>query len=292
MRIPFVKMHGCGNDFVLMDEYKSPAISEKMRSGFAKQVCDRHRSIGADGAIYLRTTKKDTALAARFFMPDGSESEMCGNGARCVAAYAVYDEITPLGREITITTMSRTLKARVISRRRNLFMVQVSLGCPKLAPREIPMRANGHSFINKRIHVPDYGAVEITAVNTGVPHAVIFVDNIEDLDVERLGRAVRSMRKIFPCGTNVDFAKFDGMLSVRTYERGVENETLSCGTGVAASTVAAFLTGRVSANRPVRVLTRAGYLDVTVAVKGRRIQTILLKGPAEVAFLGEIDFYA
>jgi len=291
LKIPFVKMHGCGNDFILIDETETSAMTKRLRHRFARHACDRHRSIGADGVIFLARIKmKDAALAARFFMPDGSESEMCGNGARCVAAYAVYTGIAPVRREIAIVTMRRIVRALVSQRQHNIFMVQVSLGSPKLAPSDIPVRAYGDTFIGRKIRVPTVGIVEMTAVNTGVPHAVIFVDDIEHIDVERVGSAVRHMRTIFPHGTNVDFVEFDGALRVRTYERGVERETLSCGTGIAASAVAAYLTGKASANRAIEIVTRGGHLTARIAVKERLLETVLLTGPAEVAFCGEIEF--
>lgn len=291
MRIPFVKMHGCGNDFILIDETRTSVMSKILGRRFARQACDRHRSIGADGAIFLAMIrKKSAALAARFFMPDGSESEMCGNGARCVAAYAVYSGIAPMGKEIVIATMKRIVRALVSWRRRNIFKVQVSLGSPRLGPSEIPIGAQGGTFVGRRISVPNVGAVQMTAVDTGVPHAIIFTDDIEHIDVEEVGRAVRHMRTIFPHGTNVDFVEFNGLLRVRTYERGVERETLSCGTGVAAAAVAAYLAGRTSANRPIEVMTKGGRLTATIVVKDGLLKTVLLTGPAEIAFRGEVEF--
>ena len=286
-----MKMHGCGNDFILIDETKTSVMSKRLRCRLARHACDRHRSIGADGVIFLaRTARKDAALAARFFMPDGSESEMCGNGARCVAAYAVYSGIAPMGKEITIATIRRIVRALVSRRRRNIFKVQVSLGSPRLAPSGIPIRVQGGTFVGRRISVPSVGTVQMIAVDMGVPHAVIFANDIEHIDVEEVGRAVRHMRAVFPRGTNVDFVEFDSLLRVRTYERGVERETLSCGTGVAAAAVAAYLAGRTSANRPIEVVTKGGRLTAKIVVKEGLLETVLLTGPAEMAFRGEVEF--
>jgi len=286
-----VKMHGCGNDFILIDETKTSIFCKRLRHRFARPVCERHRSIGADGVIFLmRTRRKDAVLAAKFFMPDGSESEMCGNGARCVAAYAVHIGIAPIGREIGIVTMRRMVHALVKWRRRNTFMVQVSLGRPKLRPSEIPVRARGDAFVGRKIPIPSFGEIEMTAINMGVPHVVVFVDDIDRVNVERLGKAVRYMKTIFPRGTNVNFVEFDGALKVRTYERGVEHETLSCGTGVAASAVAAYLTGKVGANKPIEIATKGGHLTAKIVAEKRMPETVVLTGPAEIAFHGEVDF--
>lgn len=291
MRIPFVKIHGCGNDFILIDEAKTPILDERLHSRFARHVCDRHRSIGADGVIFIsRARKRGVALAARFYMPDGSESEMCGNGARCVAAYAVRKGMAFIRKTISILTIGQVVGARVTSRRGNAFTVRVSLGRPKLRPREIPVNADGDSFIDRKVSVPGMGEIEMTAVNTGVPHAVIFVDNVDRIDVEGIGRAVRQMKTIFPRGTNVNFVQFNHGLKVKTYERGVERETLSCGTGVAASAVSAYLTRRVKANKPIEIATKGGHLTARILADRDTPETVLLSGPVEISFRGEVDF--
>jgi len=290
LKMPFVKMHACGNDFILMDEVKARLVKKQERRRFAKRACTRYTSIGADGVIFLSKTRgKDDEFAARFFMPDGSEAEMCGNGARCVAAYAVDIGMVSTGKQIGIVAMDRTIRVSVIWQRRNTFMVEALMGRPKLKPKEVPVEATGDSFIRRKILVPAVGEMEVTALSTGVPHAVIFVDDVEKADVEGLGRAIRYMREIFPQGTNVDFVEFNGVLRVRTYERGVEHETLSCGTGVTASVAAAYLAGRVKANRPMSVVTRGCLMTVRVTANGSEIETIVLRGPAEIAFRGEVN---
>lgn len=292
MRIPFLKMHGCGNDFVLVDETKARILEALLRSRFAEKTCDRHRSIGADGVIFLRREKKqDAALAASFFMPDGSEAEMCGNAIRCIAAYAVYARISSIGSKLNIVTMGRTIRASVISRRHNVFMVEASLGKPKLRPEQIPINAVGDSFIGRKILVPIFGEMEVTALNTGVPHAVIFADDVQRTEVESLGRAVRYMSEIFPRGTNVNFVESNNTLKIRTYERGVERETLSCGTGIAASAVAAYLTGRVKANKPVVTVTKGGRMIVRIVTEKGKLENVVLTGPAEMVFQGETWFH-
>lgn len=291
MKIPFVKMHGCGNDFILIDEVSTRLVKKQQRGRFAKHVCARYMSVGADGVVFFsKTAGKDEEFAARFFMPDGSEAEMCGNGARCVAAYAVDTDMASTGEQIGIVTMDRTIHASVIWQRRNTFMVEACMGKPRLKPREVPINSAGDSVICRKVLVPAIGEVEMTALSTGVPHAVIFVDDVERVDVEGLGRTIRYMREVFPQGTNVDFVEFNGVMRVRTYERGVEHETLSCGTGVTASVAAAYLAGRVKANRPTGVVTRGCRMSVTVITEGSEIETIVLRGPAEIAFRGEVTF--
>jgi diaminopimelate epimerase len=287
-----LKMHGCGNDFVLVDETKARILEGSLRSKFAEEACDRHRSIGADGVVFLRRAKKqNVAMAASFFMPDGSEAEMCGNAVRCISAYAVYAGISSIGKKLDIVTMGRTIRASVINQRQNVFMVEASLGKPKLAPQQIPISAVGESFIGRKILVPVFGEIEVTALNTGVPHTVIFVDDVQRTEVERLGRAVRHMREIFPRGTNVNFVESNNGLKIRTYERGVEHETLSCGTGIAASVVAAYLTGRVKANKPVATMTKGGRMVVRIITKKGKLENVVLTGPAEIVFQGETWFH-
>jgi diaminopimelate epimerase len=261
--VRFVKMQGNGNDFIIIDEFKKITIKEKRN--FAMHACDRRFGIGADGVLFLlKSSVADVKM--ELFQPDGSEAEMCGNGVRCLVTYAVNSGYIPRGK-VTIET-----KAGVLEVKAKKGSVVVDMGEPKFARRDIPAKGAESHFIENM-----YGHV-VSAVNVGVPHAVIFVD---DLDIDLLDVAPKiRFDPVFPHGANVDFVKVDGnTLLVRTYERGVEFETLSCGTGAVASAVVANQIGLVGS--VVNVKTRGGALKI--ALKDGRA---FMEGPAKTVFKG------
>ncbi len=261
--VRFVKMQGNGNDFVIIDEFKKIKIKE--RRNFAIQACDRRFGIGADGVLFI--SKSSAAdIKMELFQPDGSEAEMCGNGIRCLVTYAINSGYIPRGK-VTVET-----KAGVLGVKAKTGSVVVDMGVPKFARCDIPAKgAEGHFIESMCGHV-------VSAVNTGVPHAVIFVDDL-DIDILDVAPKIR-FDPIFPQGTNVDFVKVDGnTLLVRTYERGVEFETLSCGTGAVASAVVANQMGLVGS--VVKVKTRGGALKI-ILKDGR----VFMEGPAEMVFKG------
>ena len=261
--VRFVKMQGNGNDFVIIDEFKKTKIKE--RRNFAIQASDRRFGIGADGVLFL--SKSNVAdIKMELFQPDGSEAEMCGNGIRCLVTYAINSGYIPRGK-VTVET-----KAGVLGVKAKKGSVVVDMGVPKFARCDIPAKgAEGHFIESMCGHV-------VSAVNTGVPHAVIFVDDL-DIDILDVAPKIR-FDPIFPHGTNVNFVKVDGnTLLVRTYERGVEFETLSCGTGAVASAVVANQMGLVGSI--VKVKTRGGALKI-ILKDGR----VFLEGPAEMVFKG------
>lgn len=260
-------MQGTGNDFIIIDEFKKIAIKE--RPNFAVKACDRHFGIGADGVLFLsKSSLADVKMA--LFQPDGSEAEMCGNGIRCLVTYAINSGYVRHGK-VTVET-----KVGVLEVKAKKESVVVDMGEPKFSRRDIPAEGAGNNFIESM-----YGHV-VSAVNTGVPHAVIFV---EDLDIDILDVAPKiRYDPIFPDGANVNFFKADGnTLFVRTYERGVESETLSCGTGAVASAAVANQMGLVGA--AVTVKTRGGALKITL--KGGHA---FMEGSADTVFKG--TYYA
>lgn len=290
MKVHFTKMHGCGNDFLLIDESHGTVVEEKDRPRFARMACKRHFSVGADGVIYVETAL-ESDVSVRFSMPDGSEAEMCGNGARCVAAYAVDKGILSVGSPFLIKTRGSVLHTTVLKHAGPNFEVEVSLGKPKIAARDVPVYTDHEVCREEEVALKGFGEVVLTAVNTGVPHAVIFDDDIDRVDVERMGRALRNLTALFPKGANVDFASVGAEgLRLRTYERGVERETLACGTGVAASVVAAYLTKRLESNRFVGVVAQGGRIDAKVVERADKIVDIVLRGPVAIAFAGDLEF--
>ena len=270
--INFTKMVASGNDFVVIDNlagnYQMP--SPKW-AGPARKICDRKYGAGADGLLILEESV-NADVRMRIFNPDGSEAEMCGNGARCCAKYYSYNLSTVSGKEIRIETKSGVLEAAVSGDTVKLKM------------------SNPHSIkLNLRLPVASC-QLPVNFINTGVPHAVIFVDDLEKADVYKLGKAIRNSKAFAPLGTNVDFVKVLGKdgIRVRTYERGVEAETLACGTGCVASAIIYALQRDVKFCT-INVRTRSGeVLKVSFDKKGGGFTNVFLEGPAKIVYTGSL----
>ncbi|MBI3288804.1 MAG: diaminopimelate epimerase [Elusimicrobia bacterium] len=257
MKAPFWKMSGAGNDFVLL------AGQPKGTSGpaLARRLCDRRRGVGADGLLIL--SRRAGRVRADYWNSDGSAA-FCGNGSRCAALWAAQRRW--VGARISLDTARGPVTARLTGKGR----------------AEVSMPAPTGLALGKRLKVLAR-TLTVHFVDTGVPHAVVLVPDVEKVDVRALGRALRFHAAFGKAGANVDFVSDHGdRLSLRTYERGVEDETLACGTGVvAAAAVARALGHRAS---PVRVRVRGGE-ELTVSLdRGAR-----LEGPGRVTFTGEIE---
>lgn len=268
--IHFTKLHGNGNDFILIDEYNAEVIPHIEKSSFAVKYCDRRFGIGADGVLYLEPSDK-ADIGMRIFNADGTEAEMCGNGIRCLAKYAL--DKCYINESASVETLAGVLS--VTSHISDGTWITVNMGKPEFSRGKIPAKGTGE-FFNVYLH-----GYKVSAVNTGVPHAVIFVDSLEDrliIDAPKI-----RYDPIFPKGTNVNFAKLDSKneITVRTYERGVEGETLSCGTGSVAAAAVAYKLGKTGDR--VRVNTKGGELVITL--KG---DSALMEGKAERIFDGTI----
>lgn len=242
-------MQGSGNDFILIDnrDGKVETFLQKLEMGisdFVKAVCLFHRGVGADGLILIEEPQNpDNHFRWRFFNSDGSLAEMCGNGSRCAVRFA-YDRGIVVGSEVRFETLAGVIRAWVLQGGKR---VKVQLTSPH-SLREISLEVDG-------ITVKGY------FINTGVPHFVAPVDGLERIDVVRLGRSIRFHREFEPKGTNVNFIEplSESSISIRTYERGVESETLACGTGAVASALIAYTKGMVK-SKPVEVHTRGGEI--------------------------------
>lgn len=271
MEIPFTKMHGNGNDFILIDEFEKEIIPDGMKGKFALYYTDRRFGIGADGVIFL-SKPQGTDLKMRLFQPDESEAEMCGNGIRCVAKYALDQGYAQ--KECTIETRAGVINVQSQYDENGEFWAKISLGKPHFARSEIPASGEGEY----KEEIADF---TVYAVNTGVPHAVIFVDEIGIIDIDRIGPLIRN-HPSFPAGANVNFVEraAEGVLNVRTFERGVEAETYSCGTGAAAAAVIAKKLGYVGDS--VRVETTGGPILVHLN------ENVEISGPAETVYAGII----
>ena len=276
-RIPFVKMHGNGNDFVLIDEFEKILIPEEKKPDFVKAVCHRNFGVGADGVLFVQPSEKADARF-RYFNSDGSEAEMCGNGIRCFCRYVVEEGYA--GEEVEVETLVGVLKLTV---KRDGWWVRVDMGEVKYQAAKIP--AAGEGEFRRRMRVLDR-EFEVFAANSGVPHAVIFLDSL-DFDIVPYGREIR-FSSLFPEGTNVNFARVidEHNIQVRTYERGVEDETLSCGTGSVA--VAAIAVRHGLAKNPVTIHTKGGILTIELegGVEGDRAY---MTGTASRVFEGFIN---
>ncbi len=246
-------MHGNGNDFVLIDEFEGVKVPEEKKSEFVKAVCDRRFGVGGDGAIFVQKSEVADAKFV-FYNNDGSRAEMCGNGIRCFARYVVERGYAEPG-VVKVETLAGVLKLEVWFD--DMWWIRVNMGKPKFG-RDVPALKD----VWGEVFEVDGRKFEVYAVNTGVPHAVIFVDDF-DFDFYKVARTVR-YSKLFPEGTNVNFAKVlsKDRVFVRTYERGVEDETLSCGTGSCAVAVVGNRLGIL--NKVVEVQTKGGILKIEV----------------------------
>jgi diaminopimelate epimerase len=268
MVLEFAKMNGAGNDFVLID---NRARTVKLSRDQVVRLCDRHRGVGADGVLLLVPPVSGKAeWAWEFYNSDGSTGEMCGNGARCFSRFV--QKLTGLSRRLTFETEAGVITASFQGER-----VTVSLTRPRdlRLDQQVPL-----SVGTERIH----------SINTGPPHAVLFVPDADQAMVQQLGPEIRRHPHFGPKGTNVNFVQRLGpnRIRVRTFERGVEGETLACGTGVtAAALISARLHGFTS---PVKVQVRGGeQLEVSFKDEGGEFADVRLSGPAEFVFEGRIE---
>jgi diaminopimelate epimerase len=265
--IPFYKMSGSGNDFIIIDNRRK-IVAEPLLLDLVKGACRRKLSVGADGFILVEDS--DTVdFKWRFFNSDGSVAEMCGNGARCVARYAFLNKIA--GSDMAFETRAGIVEAHVDD-----ALVKIKMTDPTDLQTDVTVNLQS-------------GPLSLARVNTGVPHVVITVKDIEAVAVESVGREIRYHARFAPAGTNVNFISLqkDGMIAIRTYERGVEGETLACGTGsVAAAIIANHTSGKQS---PVNLMTRGGgLLTIYFEARNGRYARVYLQGDARVIYAGEL----
>jgi len=249
MKIAFTKMHGTGNDFIIVDtrKYKIPNLKK-----FAKDYCDRRFGIGADQVLLLGSSRK-ADFRMDIYNADGSSVGMCGNGLRCLAKY-VRDSKFTAKSEITVETPSGLQKAKILSKNK----AQVDMGAPILKGKQIPVNLSGR-VINRPIRV-DGKEIRGTCVGMGNPHCVIFVDDPKTYPVEKMGPLLER-HHLFPQRTNVEFVRAvsSDVLEMRVWERGA-GETLACGSGACAAAVAAVLNNHTG--REVTVKLPGGSLDI------------------------------
>ncbi len=266
-QLRFIKMNGAGNDFVMLDNRAGDLRIDRTQIA---QLCDRHRGVGADGVLVIEPPANGADFRMRYYNADGGEAEMCGNGARCFARFA-HRVAGPLQR------LSFETPAGVIAAAIDGENVTLQMSDPKDLRLNLEISAAGQ---NLRCHY----------IDSGVPHVVIPVSEIAKIDVRALGSEIRHHTEFSARGANVNFLERRGenRIAIRTYERGVEDETLACGTGVVAS--ALIFAATENATSPVRVLVKGGdELQVGFEKKGEQFRNVTLTGPADFVFEGLVE---
>jgi len=273
MEIPFSKLHGNGNDFIMIDEFRHTVIPDEMKAQFALLYCDRRFGIGADGVIYLLPSEK-SSIRMRILQPDQSEAEMCGNGIRCLAKFAF--DAGYVKESCTVETLAGELGVSM-GYNEDGFTATIAMTTPQFDRKKIPAAGKGE-------YVETIEGYEVHAVNTGVPHAVIIVDAVDAVDIDAVAPKIRH-HKTFLKGANVNFVEktAKNRCRIRTFERGVEGETFSCATGATAS--AAVLHHLDLVGDVVNVETRGGPLVITL-----KDGKATMQGPATTVFSGVIPF--
>ncbi len=265
--LTFTKMNGAGNDFVMVDNRDGSLVLDKETIA---RLCNRHRGIGADGLLAVETPENGADFRMRYYNADGGEAEMCGNGARCFARFA--SRLSGKQDSVSFETIAGVITAKLLGDRVQLQMSQ---------PKDLALNA-----------ALDVVGTPMTVhfVNTGVPHAVIPVSDLEQVEIRKSGAGIRYHHHFAPKGTNANFVQVlaPGKLAIRTYERGVEDETLACGTGVVASALIHHeLTGAPS---PIAVQVKGGdTLEVGFQKDASGYQNVTLTGPADFVFEGQVE---
>ncbi|GAA5118112.1 diaminopimelate epimerase [Luteolibacter yonseiensis] len=274
MLLRFFKMNGAGNDFIIVDN-RDLSLTKELDGDTIAALCDRHRGIGADGLLAVEPAQKGADFRFRYYNADGGEAEMCGNGARCFGRFTAHlGEI--ILKKVTFETIAGTLAAEMVGED-----VRIAMSEPKDLKLDTGAAIPG---LDSALHF----------VNTGVPHVVSFLESpeaLDEFDVYNNGSAIRNHTAFAPAGTNANFAAVlsPGHISIRTYERGVEDETLACGTGMVASAlVHHLLTGAPS---PIKVDVEGGdTLEIGFEKTGEQsFKNVTLTGPADFVYEGEID---
>jgi len=266
-KITFFKMSGSGNDFILIDN-RNNVVDESGLKSFIRNVCRRKMSAGADGLILIENS--DSAdFKWRYYNSDGGRAEMCGNGARCAARFAYLNKIA--GSDMSFVTDAGIVHAQVGSDK-----VKVNMVDPSDFKQDYTIKLKD-------------GILTVSSINTGVPHVVVTMDSIDDVDVVGIGREVRQHNKFAPAGTNVNFITRvkNGSCSIRTYERDVGDETLACGTGAIASALVTASKDKIES--PLNIVTRSGgNLTIYYKEDSGRFHDIYLEGDARIIYKGKL----
>lgn len=282
----FTKMHGCGNDYIYVNGF-TEQVPANEKPDLVKRLSDRHFGIGGDGVIFINPS--DVAdFEMEMYNADGTRAEMCGNGIRCVAKF-VYDKGLTDKEEITVVSAGKvkalklTIEGKTATERGSVKLVRVNMGAPILTPSEVPVLSNSEDPLVAAPIFVDGQEYHMTCVSMGNPHAVIFMDDVKNLDIASIGPKFENHDR-FPRRTNTEFVEVIDRHTVfmRVWERGT-GETLACGTGSCATAVACVLNGLTDEQITVKLL--GGELLVEWY---REENTIYMTGPAEIVFEGEV----
>lgn len=275
--LKFWKMHGIGNDYIVIDN-RDEKLREDKITKFARQVCQRRFSVGADGLLLVYNSEI-ADIKMRMFNPDGTEAEMCGNGIRCFVKFCYENKIVRK-KKLDVETLAGIKQTQLLTNGGEVKSVKVNMGKPSFEKSSIPMLGKG-THINEKLRV-DGETYETTCLSVGNPHCVIFVDDAEVFPVQEIGPKIET-HNMFPKRINVEFAQIITReeIKVRVWERGV-GETLACGTGACASAVAGYVSGKT--NRKVTVHLLGGDLEILYN------NGILMEGPATKVFEGKLCY--
>lgn len=275
----FTKMHGCGNDYIYVDGSREKIPAEK-KPELVKKLSDRHFGIGGDGVIFINPSN-EADFEMEMYNMDGSRGEMFGNGIRCVAKF-VYDKGLTDKNKISVISCGKIKYLDLIVEEGKVSTVKVNMGAPVLKAVDIPVISDQEQVISERIEVEN-NIYEMTCVSMGNPHAVIFVEDVSDFPIEKIGPLFEKHVR-FPNYINTEFVKVldDKTVEMRVWERGT-GETLACGTGACATVVACVLNGLTKEEVTVKLL--GGNLQIKW---DREADLVYMTGPASTVFEGEI----
>lgn len=277
----FLKVQASGNDFILIDtRYSKKKLTKSFYRNFARKYCPRSFAIGADGILVIEKSKKAN-FKMRIFNADGSEAEMCGNGTRCVGLWAAKNLKK---KEVSFETIAGIITAKVSDLKQNNATVKINMPDPLGLKQDILLD------VSKR-------KLRVDFVDSGVPHAVLFVDCLEKIDVDGIGRKIRTHKKFSPKGTNVNFVEEinRNKIKIRTYERGVEAETFACGTGMVASAILTVLRRKASFDKKVVKMQVKPKGDELIKVyfryneEKRKLYDVWFEGKAFISYEGKIS---
>ena len=283
--VTFSKMHGLGNDYIVFDESEKIFIPEEKKPEFVEEICRRGFSVGADGVIFVAPPSTENAdIRFRIFNSDGSEAEMCGNGIRCFAKYVYENEIVK-SDEILVETKGGIKEVDLDVEGGEVIASTVDMGFASFKTAEIPMESNKEEFLDSELIV-DGKPYKVTAVNIGNPHAVIFTENIEDIELNKIGPLIEN-HPAFPQKTNVHFVNIINRNEIEmiTWERGA-GFTFACGTGATSSVIAGYKLGKL--DEEVEVHLPGGELLIIVYELGEEVR-IFMEGEAVLVFDGVME---
>lgn len=278
-RLKFTKMHGAGNDYIYINCFEETV---KNPEKLAIKVSDRHFGIGSDGLILISPSDK-ADFKMNIYNADGSEGMMCGNGIRCVSKY-VYDNGMTDKDEISVETRSGIKLIKMNVENGKVVSARVNMGEPILEAEKIPTKIDGENVIRQKLTI-DEKEYEVTCVSMGNPHCIVYVDDVKDIDLEKIGPKFEN-NEMFPERINTEFVHVvsDTELDMRVWERG-SGETLACGTGSCAVTVASVLCGYCKRNTEIKINLLGGTLTDIWTDGG----DVYMTGPAATVCTGEIE---